>query len=96
MSESAGWAKLQQLFVRRLHERISLMTATAAKIEQGNAEARAEMRRQFHSLAGIGGTFGYPSISDLAREGEMLCASNGGNVRIIVERLAHAAAEVAE
>ncbi len=39
----------------------------AALIGTGDADA---LYRAFHSLAGIGGTYGYPHVTALAREGE--------------------------
>ena len=44
-------------------------------IESRDAEA---LYRAFHSLAGIGGTYGYPTVTALAREGET--HSHGGDV----------------
>jgi HPt (histidine-containing phosphotransfer) domain-containing protein len=74
MSAPAGWEALRALFVTRLHDRIGVMRETLTRIEEGQ-EASSDLQRQFHSLAGIGGTFGYPALTDLAREGEGILES---------------------
>jgi hypothetical protein len=99
MSTKPGWDALHALFVKRLHERIGVMRETVARIGSGQGEARTELQRQFHSLAGIGGTFGYPAITNLAREGEALCAASGSALSPIaaaVERISHLAEGVSE
>ena len=68
MRDSGKWDALHRLSANRLHERIGIMQTTMTQIQTGNDEARTDLQHQFHSLAGIGGTFGYPVITDLARD----------------------------
>ncbi|HSY49104.1 MAG TPA: Hpt domain-containing protein [Thermoanaerobaculia bacterium] len=97
MTERPGWEALHALFVTRLHARIGLMRETVAQIGPGPSDARTDLQRQFHSLAGIGGTFGYPAITDLAREGEALCASiaaGSAPIAASIEQISRLAADV--
>lgn len=55
-----------------------------------------ELERHFHGLAGLGGTYGYSSITSASREGETIC--EGGNPStgaVDYERLAGILAELA-
>ncbi|HEX7150705.1 MAG TPA: Hpt domain-containing protein [Thermoanaerobaculia bacterium] len=52
--------KFQEGLERRTAELFTL-------IDAGDADG---IYRAFHSLAGIGGTFGFPEVTALAREGE--------------------------
>jgi hypothetical protein len=91
MSGAAQWMGLQALFARRLGERIMVMHASLALIEAGEVNAYPFLSRQFHSLAGIGGTFGHQELTDLALDGEEAC-----NARAPVTRVAHFVAMVAQ
>jgi HPt (histidine-containing phosphotransfer) domain-containing protein len=51
------------------------MTQSLNAFKAGDCNAAAEMEQQFHSLAGIAGTFGYPDITETAREGERRCGT---------------------
>jgi HPt (histidine-containing phosphotransfer) domain-containing protein len=75
MSAVLDWTMLRAHFEKRLAERVVLMEATLAEVEGSDARnARTALERQFHSLAGIAGTYGYPDITDIAREGELRAA----------------------
>ena len=91
MSGSAEWAGLQALFARRLGERIMVMHASLAKIESGEADAYRFLSWQFHSLAGIGGTFGHHDLTEMALDGEEACNANAPAMRV-----AHFVAMVAQ
>jgi chemotaxis protein histidine kinase CheA len=91
MSGAADWAVLQTLFARRLGERIVVMHASLARIEAGEADVYAFLARQFHSLAGIGGTFGHHDLTDIAFDGEQAC-----NAGAPVTRVAHFVAMIAQ
>lgn len=44
--------------------------------------------RAFHSLAGIGGTYGFPMVTTLARRGEQHCAAaRAPKVQRLLDRL---------
>ena len=69
------FAFLQQRFTAGLQRRVGEMnrcldTLTSSAIDAPTAE---NLQRLFHSLAGIGGTFGFHEITDLAKEGEHAC-----------------------
>lgn len=55
--------KFAENYVRRMSEAADL--AAAADFDA--------LHRAFHSLAGIGGTYGHPEITRLARRGEAFC-----------------------
>jgi HPt (histidine-containing phosphotransfer) domain-containing protein len=68
MATTDRLAELQQRFLasldRRLNEMTNLLSATA------QVEA---LMRAFHSLAGIGGTYGFPRITDISQRCEAMC-----------------------
>lgn len=90
-----GWDALRALFVRRLHERLAVMTETLNLFEAGDRSAPTALERQFHSLAGIAGTFGHPDITETAREGERRCGTGSTDgIAAIVSNLRARAAGV--
>jgi chemotaxis protein histidine kinase CheA len=62
--------QLQHRFLDGVERRLAEMTAEL----DHNADAGALMR-MFHSLAGIGGTFGFPRVSEISSKCEALCAA---------------------
>ena len=68
-------AELQQRFLASLDRRLNEMT----DLLSGTVEVEALMRA-FHSLAGIGGTYGFPRITDISQRCEAMC------VMVIEER----------
>jgi HPt (histidine-containing phosphotransfer) domain-containing protein len=62
--------QLQQRFLSALERRLADMTAML----HGNGDAEALMRT-FHSLAGIGGTYGFPRITEISLHCEALCTT---------------------
>jgi hypothetical protein len=70
MTVAAGLLKLQQRFLSGLERR----TADLAAMLYGSADPQSLMR-MFHSLAGIGGTYGYQRITDVSRLCELLCSN---------------------
>jgi HPt (histidine-containing phosphotransfer) domain-containing protein len=89
MSAILDWTMLHAHFEKRLIERTAMMRATLETLEAAEGDlTRFELERQFHSLAGIAGTYGYPDITDIARRGELL-APHGtvAELRDIVESL---------
>lgn len=70
--------RFQAGFDRRLGEMLRLF-------ENHDAEA---LRHQFHSLAGIGGTYGHPEVTELARKGEAMCeAGELGAALLVLDQL---------
>ena len=59
---------LQRRFLDGLERRLADMTAEL----DGGADPQVLMP-MFHSLAGIGGTYGFPRITDISRRCEELC-----------------------
>jgi chemotaxis protein histidine kinase CheA len=89
VSAVLDWTMLRAHFEKRLAERVVVMEATLTDLEGSNSEdARAALERQFHSLAGIAGTYGYPEITDTARDGELRAAlATVAELRGIVESI---------
>lgn len=75
---------LQQRFIAGLDRRLAHLNGCLAALRDVHAVEKSitveEMMRGFHSLAGIGGTYGYPSITNVARRGEITCRSIGKRV----------------
>lgn len=62
--------ELQRRFLDGLERRLADLTTELDR----SADADALMR-MFHSLAGIGGTYGFPHVSAISRRCEELCAT---------------------
>lgn len=60
--------QLRETFTRQLPERCSQLSALYARASAGDGDARVELQRALHSLVGAGGTFGFPAVSQLARQ----------------------------
>lgn len=86
MQRSVDLSALMPRFLVRLEERLRRMDAALANIAGITGEPLVTLMRDFHSLAGIAGTYGFPEITRLAREGELLIAQ-----AIREERTIHAA-----
>jgi chemotaxis protein histidine kinase CheA len=89
---------LQQRFLQGLQKRISQLQSDIESIERrGPGEGSLDkMMHAFHSLAGIGGTYGFPEVTRTARAGELACQSameNGDlqTIRAAFDALAAAA-----
>lgn len=65
--KSAAFALLRQKFLGNVPSRVRNMRAAL------EGQGGEPLERQFHSLAGIGGTYGYHEITLLARAGEAAC-----------------------
>lgn len=72
MTRQLDWTVLREHFRVRLRARMAEIRAIVERIAAGQTPADA-LALQFHSLAGIGGTYGYPAVTELARRGEELC-----------------------
>jgi HPt (histidine-containing phosphotransfer) domain-containing protein len=58
---------LKQRFVRKMPDRIAAITSTLSGYEDGSAEVRALLERQFHTLAGTAGTYDLDAVAYLAK-----------------------------
>lgn len=64
---------LRQLRLEYLQDaplRVSELWALLERVERGENRALDELRRALHKLAGSGGSYGFPDISDASRAGE--------------------------
>lgn len=70
---SAGLEQLRSDYRRSLPQQLTRICALWQQALEGEnpAEALAALERCAHSLAGSGGTFGYPDMGDAAREVEL-------------------------
>ena len=59
-------------FLARLDERLRRIDVALEIIDSLTGEPVEDLMREFHSMAGIGGTYGFPEVTSLAREGEGL------------------------
>ena len=62
-------ASLRAYFRESTAERLREMTELLDALDT-DASARERLERHFHALSGLGGTYGYPRISELGDEGE--------------------------
>src|SRR5438132_8694306 len=67
-SRTDRFVELQQRFLVGLDRRLADLKTTL----DGSADSESLMR-MFHSLAGIGGTYGFSKITEISRSCEMLC-----------------------
>lgn len=67
---------LRAKFTVSLHRRVAELQEMLDRDDLDAAE------RAFHSLAGIGGTYGFPEVTNLARMAELLCGAGGGREKI--------------
>jgi chemotaxis protein histidine kinase CheA len=85
---------LHDRFVAGLEGRLARLNSCLAALREQHdnddtPDTVEEMMMGFHSLAGIGGSYGYASITDVARDGEMACLSFGGHAtELNVDQLA--------
>ena len=75
---------LQERFVASLERRVAHLQQCLDTLRVPNhvdlLTALDEMTRSFHSLAGIGGTYGFHDITEIARQGDLTCKSLDGQV----------------
>lgn len=95
----AALAFLREKFFSGLSTRTRDMRAAIdALAVSGSGEAEERIARMFHSLAGIGGTYGFHEITFLAKAGEaasMLGERRGAAARIALLRTIVGAIETA-
>ncbi len=76
MYDSDRFAQLQQKFLLRLAVRLDQLAEQLDGVAQEPDDRTSldDVMRGFHSLAGIGGTYGFPEITERARQAEHFCA----------------------
>ena len=67
--------ELQRTYLAESPERIGELRADVAAFRAGQEGAAASLKTRFHRLAGSGGSYGFPEISEVAREMERWIAS---------------------
>ncbi len=74
-AEGDGLEELRAQFVRRSQARIEMAARLLGILRETPADRQQlqELMRFFHSLAGVGTSFGFPQVTALAKEGELEC-----------------------
>lgn len=67
--------QLRQEYLGESADRVAELRAGAAAFRNGSAEAAASLKTHFHRLAGSGGSYGFPSVSAIAKEAELWIAT---------------------
>src|SRR3989344_7737656 len=67
---SASSDEFRQVYLRNLPHRIETLDSCIRNLGAGEPDALKKARAFVHSLAGSGGTYGFPEISALAKETE--------------------------
>jgi HPt (histidine-containing phosphotransfer) domain-containing protein len=62
---------LRARFRENTHPRLAEMRG-ALEAASSDTNALATLARHFHALSGMGGTYGFPRVSELGDEGELL------------------------
>ena len=65
-----AFLELQREYLDEFPARLDELRADAAAFRAGRPEATASLKTRFHRLAGSGGSYGFPEISELARATE--------------------------
>jgi chemotaxis protein histidine kinase CheA len=55
-------------------ERVRELSAALGRLRAKDAAALADLQRHFHRLAGSGGSYGFPLVTDRSRAGELAVA----------------------
>jgi chemotaxis protein histidine kinase CheA len=68
-------AELAAQFRTSLRERLETMRALVARLDGDRAdrETLILVHRHFHGLAGLGGTYGFPRVSEISAAAEAAC-----------------------
>lgn len=94
---------LRQLRLEYLKDaplRVSELWALLERVERGENRALDELRKALHKLAGSGGSYGFPDISDTSRAGEQevqrllasgtVCTSDVDALRALIQEVERA------
>jgi len=68
-------AELAQQFRANTLERLDTMRTLLARLDgdRSSPSTLTELHRHFHGLAGLGGTYGFPLVSEVAADAEEAC-----------------------
>jgi diguanylate cyclase (GGDEF)-like protein len=88
-----AFLELQREYLEELPARLDELRSDAATFRTGQAGASAALKTRFHRLAGSGGSYGFPEISEIARATEQWLAmspppTEAAKVDDAIERLA--------
>ena len=92
-------AELRREYLLDAPGRLAELRKDAAAFGAGEADASASLIGRFHRLAGSGGSYGFPDVSTIAREGERWLRENPSpapaqesewRLDQLIDRLAHA------
>lgn len=72
MKGTVDLSPLLPRFFERLKDRLCVLDAALNTVEDATEGELQVVMRHFHSLAGIGGTYGFPEVTRLASAGELL------------------------
>jgi diguanylate cyclase (GGDEF)-like protein len=90
-----AFLELQREYLSELPDRLEEIRADISAFRAGSAEAAGSLKMRFHRLAGSGGSYGFPEISQIAREQEQWIATgprstDSGRLDEALEQLAAA------
>ena len=88
-----AFLELQREYLDELPARLDELRSGATAFRAGQAEAGASLKTLFHRLAGSGGSYGFPEISEVARKTDLWLATGppaaeAAKVDEAIERLA--------
>ncbi len=69
-----AFLELQREYLSELPDRLDELRAGAVAFRAGEPDASASLKTRFHRLAGSGGSYGFPEISEVARATEQWLA----------------------
>lgn len=80
-------AELRRQFAASAEGKLREMRALLDALERDphDAASLAALERQFHRLAGMGGTYGYPRVSELGDEGERSMSGGAASAELVAE-----------
>ena len=64
--------ELRREYLADSPKRVAELRELGARLAGGDSTALADCRQAFHRLAGSGGSYGFPLVSERSREGEQL------------------------
>lgn len=76
---------LRSRFLSGLDRRLRELTTRVDQLQvtrETRGEVLRETERLFHNLAGIGGTYGFPEVTRIARRAERLCSEEMNPARL--------------
>ncbi len=68
--DDEAFAALRRDYLRDAPERLAELRKDLAAFRAGEQDALESLRQRFHRLAGSGGSYGFPGVTDIAREME--------------------------